>query len=102
MNITKDELDALLDAMILQADGISDLLFITGMPMQVEVQGELQPFKSSTFPAVLSSDFIEHLAKIIIDGNPSAGGFEGTRFMRLWLHAEKCLPVSRKYLHSEW
>jgi len=70
MNITKDELDALLDAMILQADGISDLLFITGMPMQVEVQGELQPFKSSTFPAVLSSDFIEHLAKIIIDGNP--------------------------------
>jgi len=70
MNITKDELDALLDAMILQADGISDLLFITGMPMQVEVQGELQPFKSAAFPAVLSSDFIEHLAKIIIDGNP--------------------------------
>ena len=70
MNMTKDELDALLDSMILQADGISDLLFITGMPMQVEVQGELQPFKSAAFPAVLSSDLIEHLAKIIIDGNP--------------------------------
>ena len=46
MDISKDELDDLLDAMILHADGISDLLFITGMPMQVEVSGELQPFKS--------------------------------------------------------
>ncbi len=70
MNISKDELDGLLDAMILHADGISDLLFITGMPMQVEVQGELQPFTSAAFPPVLTSGFIEQLAKIILDDNP--------------------------------
>lgn len=70
MDISKDELDDLLDAMILHADGISDLLFITGMPMQVEVSGELQPFKSEKYALVLTSDFIESLAKVIIDNNP--------------------------------
>ncbi len=42
--MNKDELDKLLEAMVQFADGISDLVFVAGRPMQVETQGELKPF----------------------------------------------------------
>jgi Tfp pilus assembly ATPase PilU len=40
--MNKEELDRLLAAMIQSADGISDLLFVAGRPLQVEIEGELK------------------------------------------------------------
>jgi len=66
-NISTGELDGLLTAMILSAEGISDLLFVTGKAPQIEVHGRLQSFKPEP---VLASDRIESLARAIINGNP--------------------------------
>ena len=43
--MNKEEFDHLLEAMIKSADGISDVVFVTERPLQVEVGGELKPFK---------------------------------------------------------
>jgi twitching motility protein PilT len=64
-----EELDQLLEAMVQCADGVSDLFFAAGRPLQVEVLGQLQPFVHPNYPSVLSSDYIESLAKVIIDNN---------------------------------
>ena len=55
--------------MIAQADGISDLLFVTGMPMQLEVQGELVPYYSEKYPRVLTTEFIEKIAASLLGDN---------------------------------
>jgi twitching motility protein PilT len=70
MTVNKEDLDKLLDAMIQYADGVSDLLFIAGRPMQVEAQGELQPFVHELSDAALSSERIEGMANLIIGNNP--------------------------------
>jgi twitching motility protein PilT len=67
--MTKQELDRLLEAMTRSADGISDLVFIAGMPFQVEIQGELLPFVYQGADPVLTSDFIESMAVLIMDNN---------------------------------
>jgi twitching motility protein PilT len=67
--VNKDELERLLETMIGQADGISDLLFVTGMPMQLEVQGELVPYFSEHYPRVLTTDFIEKVAAVLLGDN---------------------------------
>jgi twitching motility protein PilT len=67
--MNKEELDRLLEAMIQSAEGISDLLFVTGRPLQVEIQGELKPFVSEQSEPVLTSERIEVLAGIIINSN---------------------------------
>jgi twitching motility protein PilT len=64
--ISKAELDRLLTAMIQSADGISDLLFVTAKPPQVEVHGRLESFASEP---VLTGMRIEGLAKVIINNN---------------------------------
>lgn len=69
MVMNKEELDRLLEAIIGSAEGISDLLFVAGRPMQIEVQGELQPYVSAAVEPVLTSAFIESLAEVIIGGN---------------------------------
>ena len=66
----KEKLDNLMEAMIQSSDGISDLLFIAGRPMQVELDGELQPFVHELGQAELTSDFIESLARVMINNNP--------------------------------
>ena len=66
----KDRLDRLLEAMIQSAEGISDLLFITGRPMQVEKDGELEPFVHELAAGELTSERIESMAGVIIGGNP--------------------------------
>ena len=67
--MNKEELDKLLDAMVQYADGISDLFFIAGRPMQVETQGELQPFIHELSGSELTSERIESLANVIINNN---------------------------------
>jgi len=66
----KEELDRLLEAMIQSADGISDLLFVAGRPLQVEIQGELKPYVSGQSEPVLTSERIEGLAGAMINNNP--------------------------------
>jgi twitching motility protein PilT len=68
--MNKEQLDGLLEAMVGYADGISDLLFIAGRPMQVETQGELKPFVHELAKAELTSEYIETIAKVIIENNP--------------------------------
>ena len=57
--MNKEELDRLLEAMIKSADDVSDLLFVAGRPLQVEIQGELKPFASEQSEPVLTSERIE-------------------------------------------
>jgi twitching motility protein PilT len=67
--MNKEEIDRLLDAMVQCADGISDLLFVAGRPMQVETQGDLKPFIYDQSEPVLTSAYIETLAMAILDNN---------------------------------
>jgi twitching motility protein PilT len=67
--VNREELERLLETMIGQADGISDLLFVAGMPMQLEVQGELAPFFSEQYPRALTSEFIEKVAAVLLGDN---------------------------------
>jgi twitching motility protein PilT len=67
--MNKDELDRLLDAMVQSAEGISDLLFVAGRPMQVETQGNLKPFFHEQHEPVLTSARIEALTMAIIDNS---------------------------------
>lgn len=67
--MNKQEFDRLLQAMIKHTDGISDLVFVAGMPLQMEVMGELEPWVSDQHPSVLTSEFIEKMAGVIIDNN---------------------------------
>jgi twitching motility protein PilT len=66
----KEALDRLLDAMIQHNEGISDLVFVTGRPLQVEVQGGLKPLIFDELEPLLTSARIERLAEAIIDNNP--------------------------------
>jgi twitching motility protein PilT len=67
--MNKEELDRLLDAMIQSAADISDLVFVSGRPLQVETQGELKPFAYEQLEPVLTSVRIEGLAMTIIENN---------------------------------
>ncbi len=67
--MNKEELDRLLDVMVQYAEGISDLIFVAGRPMQVETQGELKPFVYEQSEPLLTSERIEALARVILDNN---------------------------------
>ena len=67
--IPTEELDRLLAAMIQSAEGISDLLFVSGKPPQVEVHGKLKPFALEPPESALTNQRIEGLAGAIINGN---------------------------------
>ena len=62
------ELDQLLTALIQSAEGISDLLFVTGKPPLAEIHGRLLAPPNSA-EAVLTSVRIESLARAIMNGN---------------------------------
>lgn len=68
--MNREEFDALLEAMIASANGISDLLFISGRPMQVEIQGDLKPFARNHSDPPLTSARIESMAAVILNLNP--------------------------------
>src|SRR5580698_10547324 len=67
--MNKEELDQLLETMIKSAEGISDLVFVAGRPMQVETQGLLKPFIYKQAEPVLTRERIQSLAGIIINNN---------------------------------
>src|SRR5437016_1688457 len=67
--MNNDQLDTLLEAMIKSAEGISDLLFVAGRPMQIEAQGNLEPFIFNQGESILTSQTIENMAKVIIGNN---------------------------------
>jgi len=68
--MNKEELDRLLEAMVQYAEGISDLLFVAGRPMQIETQGQLKPYVYEQSEPILTSERIENLANVIISNNP--------------------------------
>src|SRR5580704_1855290 len=56
--MNNEKLDRLLEVMVEYAEGISDLLFVAGRPMQVETQGELMPFVHELSGPELTSERI--------------------------------------------
>ena len=65
-----DKLDGILRKVIQSVDGVSDILFVTGKPPQVEVHGELETAPVEWPAPPLDAPLIEEFARIIIDGNP--------------------------------
>ena len=65
----RENVDSLLTGMLQSAEGISDLLFISGKPPLVEVHGRLSQFSIDGPGSVLIPLFIEQLADHIIDGS---------------------------------
>jgi twitching motility protein PilT len=61
--------DALLTGMLQSADGVSDLLFLTGKPPLVEIHGRLSEFPIDTPGSVLTAVQIEELAGHIMNGS---------------------------------
>jgi twitching motility protein PilT len=61
--------DALLTGMLESADGVSDLLFISGKPPLVEVHGRLSEFPIDTPESVLTPALIEEIAVFIMNGS---------------------------------
>jgi len=61
--------DALLAGMLQSADGVSDLLFITGKPPLVEIHGRLSNFQIDSPGSVLTPLQIEQLAGHIMNGS---------------------------------
>jgi twitching motility protein PilT len=67
--MNKEELDRMLEAMVRSAEGISDLLFVSGRPLLVKIEGELKPFVNEQYQFQLTSAQIEGLSNLIIREN---------------------------------
>ena len=67
--MNREIVDALLTGMLQSGEGVSDLLFVAGKPPLVEMHGRLQEFPIDTPDSVLTSELIQHIADIMIDGN---------------------------------
>jgi twitching motility protein PilT len=65
----RQTVDALLTGMLESAEGVSDLLFISGKPPLVEVHGRLNNFPLDAPDSVLTPAFIEQLAGQIMNGS---------------------------------
>jgi twitching motility protein PilT len=65
----RESVDLLLTGMLRSADGISDLLFISGKPPLVEAHGRLNPFSPGATGSVLTPPFLEQLAGHIMNGS---------------------------------
>jgi twitching motility protein PilT len=65
----RQTVDALLTGMLESADGVSDLLFISGKPPLVEVHGRLSEFPIDTPETVLTPPLIEQIAEHIMNGS---------------------------------
>jgi len=61
--------DSLLTGMLQSAEGISDLLFISGKPPLVEIHGRLKAFSIDGPNSTLAPQFIEDLAAHIMNGS---------------------------------
>ncbi len=67
--MNREIVDALLTGMLQSGEGVSDLLFVAGKPPLVEYHGRLQDFPIDVPDGVMSSELIEQIAMIVIDGN---------------------------------
>lgn len=67
--MNKDQLNKLLAAMLEGEAGLSDLLFIPGRPPQTTCYGRLHAYAGDLADPVVSSQFTEQLAALLIDGN---------------------------------
>ena len=67
--MNKDLLNKLLAAMLEGGAGLSDLLFIPGRPPQMDCFGKLQAYVGPLTEPVVSPQFTEQLATIVMDGN---------------------------------
>ncbi len=65
----RQTVDALLTGMLESADGVSDLLFITGKPPLVEAHGRLSGFPIDSAESVLTPALIEEIAAHIMNGS---------------------------------
>jgi twitching motility protein PilT len=65
----RQTLDALLTGMLESAEGVSDLLFISGKPPLVEVHGRLNNFAIDTPESALTPALIEQVAGQIMNGS---------------------------------
>jgi len=65
----RETVDALLTGMLQSAEGVSDLLFISGKPPLVEVHGRLADFPIDTPDSLLTPALIEQLAGQIMNGS---------------------------------
>src|ERR1700704_1531104 len=65
----RQTVDALLKGMLESAEGVSDLLFISGKPPLVEVHGRLHNFPFDTPESVLAPALIEELAGHVMNGS---------------------------------
>jgi twitching motility protein PilT len=73
MNMDKERFNQLLTAIILDGTGISDLLFIPGRPPQMDRYGQLHAYKGRLAEPLVSSQFTEQLAGLLIEGNERLG-----------------------------
>jgi twitching motility protein PilT len=67
----KEDLDAILSAMLHGADGsVSDLVFVTGKPPQVEKNGSLQPLAMEGPEPFLQAAHVETMSEVLMQENP--------------------------------
>src|SRR5258708_31977854 len=67
--MARQQLDALISAMVQSAEGISDLLFIVGRPPQVEVYGKLRAVETESLSPILTPEQTEQIAVTILSGS---------------------------------
>src|SRR3954463_253387 len=65
----RPQLDAILKAMLIAHPGISDLVFATGKPLQVESDGLLRPVRFEPDPGLLTPYQTERIALNVIGDN---------------------------------
>ena len=61
--MARQQLDALISAMLQTAEGISDLLFVVGKAPQIEVYGKLRPVEIDSMEPLLSPEQTEQIAR---------------------------------------
>ncbi len=84
------DLDRILSAMLKTYDGISDLIFSVGHPLQVEDYGELKPVFVDPPIERLTPYQTEQLALALIQGNRRLmRDLPARRFLRLQLLAQR-------------
>jgi len=66
----KEDLDAILSAMLRSAEKrVSDFVFVSGKPPQIEQDGVLSPLEMEGPEAVLQPAHIDQMAQLLIDGD---------------------------------
>jgi twitching motility protein PilT len=67
MRLDRQTVDALITSMLESGERVSDLLFLSGKPPLLEIDGHLKPFAINTPDSLLTPDFIDALAEYIMN-----------------------------------